>query len=245
MRSHKKCKEPFPVKRGFERMNMIKKSTTGSLDCQSNSLLKLLDASSLNLILVRHGQAGGNGNYKSLAGRALSLIGQQQAALVAQRLSPIPLDFIYASDMARAYQTAEAVCARQPTTPLRHMPEIQEISGFQVRGRPQARKADERKTLHQERTRVKKFAAHLRKTHKPGQLIAIIAHNGVNGMLLAELSDIAYRQSVFFHSCHTGLTVANVSLTSPIVSLRLMGCTRHLPSELVSDTNVASDMGCD
>ncbi len=206
---------------------------------KTDSLLKLIDQSSLNLVLVRHGQAGGNGNYRSFLGQALSVIGQQQAALVAERLALLRLDYIYSSDMARAYQTAEAVCAMQPTTPFRHLPDIREISGFQVRGRPQARKSDERRILHQERERVKHFAGDLRRMHKPGQLVAIIAHNGVNGMLLSELSGISYRRSIFFHSCHTGLTVASVSLTAPIVSLRLMGCTRHLPPELVSDANVA------
>ncbi len=212
---------------------------TSSRSSKSDSLLKLLDPSSLNLILVRHGQAGGNGTYDGFLGSALSKMGEQQAALVAKRIAPLPLDCIYASDLARAYQTAEAVCAMQPQTPFRHLPDIREISVFQVRGRRQARSPDEREALHQERERIKRFAAHLRSAHEAGQLIAIIAHNGVNGMLLSELTGLPYRRSVFSHSCHTGLTVANVSLAAPTVSLRLMGSTRHLPAKLVSDANVA------
>jgi len=211
---------------------------TGPRSSESDSLLKLLDPSSLNLILVRHGQAGGNGTYKDFLGSALSKMGEQQAAWVAKRIAPLPLDCIYASDMARAYQTAEAVRAMQPQTPFRCLPELREISGFQVRGRRAARKPHEREALHQERERVKRFAEHLRSTHQAGQFVAIIAHNGVNGMLLSELTGLPYRRSLFFHSCHTGVTVANVSLTAPTLSLRLMGCTRHLPAKLVSDANV-------
>jgi hypothetical protein len=66
------------------------------------------------------------------------------------------------------------------------------------------------------------------------KLVAIIAHNGLNGMLLAEMVGLVYRRSIFFHSSHTGVTVANVSLTAPTISLRLMGCTRHLPPKMVS-----------
>jgi hypothetical protein len=113
-------------------------NATTSQDAQTESLLKLVDASRLNLVLLRHGQAGSDG------------------------------------------------------------------------------------------------VGLMRRTHKPGQLVAIIAHNGLNGMLLAEMVGLVYRRSIFFHSSHTGVTVANVSLTAPTISLRLMGCTRHLPPKMVS-----------
>ncbi len=205
-----------------------------SQDAQTESLLKLVDESRLNLILLRHGQPSDGVGLKGFVGPPLSVIGQQQAARAAQRLATLPLHHIYASDMARAYQTAEAVRAFHPKTPFRCLPDIREISGFQVRGRPQARQSDDRRTLHQERERVNRFASYLRRTHKPGQLVAIIAHNGLNGMLLAEMVGLVYRRSIFFHSCHTGVTVANVSLTAPTISLRLMGCTRHLAPRMVS-----------
>lgn len=205
---------------------------------QSDGLEKLFDDKTLNLILVRHGQAGGNGVYKDFEGAALSVTGEQQAELVAARLGCLSLDSIYSSDMARAYQTAEAVCSRMPTTPFRCLPDIREISSFHIRGRRQSRTRDERALAHEQRERVHGFAAHLKQSYSAGQVVAIIAHNGLNGMLLSALLGVPYRKSIFFHSSHTGITVANVSLADSTASLRLMGCTRHLPPDLITDTNI-------
>ena len=205
---------------------------------EAEHLLKLVNRGGLNLILVRHGQAGGIGTIAGLLDPVLTEMGEHQAARLAEYFAPLPLDGIYTSDMARAYQTAEAVRAFHPQVPFRSLLDLREISMFQVRGQPPARKVEDRRALHEERERVRRFALHLRQAHKPGQLLAVIAHNGVNGMLLAELCGVSYRASAFFFSCHTGVTVANVSMDSSAVSLRLMGCTRHLPATLVTDMNV-------
>ncbi len=207
-------------------------------DSDTDFLAKHFVDDKLNLLMIRHGQAGGNGTVKGFLGPALSKTGSQQIKLLARRLAELPIDHMYTSDMARAHQTASAVHACHPNTPFRSLPKIREISGFQVRGRSQARTADERKRLHDERKRVAEFADQLHQTHQCGQTIAVIAHNGVNGMLLAELTGIQYRQSIFFHSSHTGITIANLPQDSPAVSLRLMGCVKHLPTHLITSTNI-------
>lgn len=212
-----------------------KTMTTSS---KAEPILKLVNQIDLNLILVRHGEAGGSDNLKGLLGSSLTVKGKKQAARLAERFTTLPLTCIYTSDMARAYQTAKAVHAFHPETPFLSLPELREIAGFQIRGRPQARTTDERKILHEQRERVKRFALHLRQAHNPQQLIAIIAHNGVNGMLLSELCGIPYRKSILFSTCHTGVTFANISLNTPEVFLRMLGCTRHLPTSLITDLNV-------
>ena len=209
-----------------------------SNNSEAEHVLKLFDESCLNVILVRHGQGGGPGGLEGFLGPVLTEMGERQAARLAERFASLPLDGIYTSDMARAYQTANAVRAFHPEVPFKSLLDLREISPFQVRGRPQARTADDRRTLHEQRERVSRFARHLRHAHKPGQLLAIIAHNGVNGMLLAELCGVSYRKSIFFSSFHTGVTVANVSIDPSVVNLRLMGCTRHLPAEMMTAANV-------
>ncbi len=207
---------------------------------KTNRLLKLVDQDCLNLILVRHGQAGGSGTLEGLLSPVLTKMGENQAERLAEYFAALPLDCIYTSDMARAYQTANAVREFHPQTPFHSLLDLREISPFQVRGRPQARTIDDRRKFHEERERVTRFALHLRRAHKPEQLVAIIAHNGINGMLLAELCGLSYRESIYFFSCHTSVTVANVSMNSSAVSLRLMGCTRHLPATMVTDRNVVN-----
>lgn len=209
-----------------------------SKDSDTDYLLKLVSSTCLNLILVRHGQAGGEGTLDGFLSPTLTEMGERQAERLAKHFATLPLDSIYTSDMARAYQTASAVRAFHPQIPFQSLLDLREISSFQVRGQPQARKADERMRLHEERERVTRFALHLRQAHQPGQLVAIIAHNGVNAMLLAELCGISYRESIRFFSCHTGVTVANIPMNLSTVSLRLMGCTRHLPADMVTDLNV-------
>ena len=210
---------------------------TTSAPSTSHSLLKMLEPDALNLLLVRHGQASGHGIIPPVPGPALSDLGMEQAQHLAQRLAPLPLDYIYASDMARSYQTACAVSTHHPKTPFESLPDLREISGFQARTRPPARKAEDRTRMHEERHRVKRFAAHLRDKHKPGELVAVIAHNGLNGMLLASLVGVSYRQSICFTACHTSVAIANLTPGSGAVVLRLMGCTSHLPHELISHMN--------
>ena len=202
------------------------------------SLAKMFEVTGLNLILVRHGQAGGNGRYGDWDGAALSKVGEQQAAKLAGRLAAVPLDCIYTSNLARSYQTGEAVSACHPKVPFRSVPEIREISGTQLRNRRQARTRLARAELHEQRERVARFAKHLRQEHQDGQVVAIVGHNGLNGMLLAELTGIAYRQSICWVSYHTGVSFANVDLDSSTVLLRLMGCTRHLPPDLITNDNI-------
>ncbi len=204
----------------------------------TESLKKLLLEGSLTLLFVRHGQAGGNGTREGLLGAALSKTGERQATLLARRLATLPLSHIYASDMARSFQTAEYVSRFHSGIPFQAMPDMREISPFQVRGFPPPHSVRERAIRREERERVERFARYLRENHHPGQLIAVIGHNGVNGMLMAQLSGTDYRRSVRIVCCHTSVSVMSMAPEIPPVALRLMGCTRHLPPSLVTYSNV-------
>ena len=207
----------------------------------AGALMRLARDEYLNLLLIRHGQAGGNGERDGLIGEALSSTGEEQAKLLAERMASLPLDYIYCSDMARSFQTADAVRKYHRNTPFESIPEVREISSFQMPGMPPARKAEERAILHEQRERVARFVAMIREKHKPGQLVAVIAHNGVNAMILAGIAGLPIRRTIRLVSCHTGVSVVSVDWKPPMAILRMMGCVRHLPPDLVTYINVQSN----
>ena len=65
----------------------------------------------LHILLVRHGETEWNKErrYQGQVDIPLSIIGKQQAALVAESLEGRKIDVIYASDLKRAWQTASAI----------------------------------------------------------------------------------------------------------------------------------------
>ena len=66
------------------------------------------------LILIRHAQSEWNaaGRWQGHADPSLSALGHEQAAMLAAELAAEPIDRIYASDLLRARQTADALAAR-------------------------------------------------------------------------------------------------------------------------------------
>jgi broad specificity phosphatase PhoE len=65
----------------------------------------------------------------------LNARGRRQAESLAGRLSTVPLDVIYTSDLSRANETARIVAARQPgEVPVAAMPELRELAYGQWEG---------------------------------------------------------------------------------------------------------------
>lgn len=73
---------------------------------------------STQLYLIRHGQSQANvrGCFLGHGDLDLTDLGRQQAALTAAYLQGIHADAIYASDLKRAYHTAQATAARRGMT---------------------------------------------------------------------------------------------------------------------------------
>ena len=66
------------------------------------------------LLLVRHGETDWNaeGRLQGHTDRPLNDFGRRQAIALAEQLAREPLDAVYASDLARARETAEIVAGR-------------------------------------------------------------------------------------------------------------------------------------
>ncbi|MDT8860955.1 histidine phosphatase family protein [Alkalihalobacillus sp. MEB130] len=65
----------------------------------------------MNLYLIRHGESEGNvsGKIQGWEDYPLSELGQEQMSLVANYFKDIRLDYLYSSDLMRAYETAKAI----------------------------------------------------------------------------------------------------------------------------------------
>jgi broad specificity phosphatase PhoE len=78
--------------------------------------------------LARHGESDWNveRRWQGHADRPLTERGREQAELLAERLADVKLDAVYASDLRRAWETAEAVAATRGLEVVR-LPELREV----------------------------------------------------------------------------------------------------------------------
>jgi broad specificity phosphatase PhoE len=88
------------------------------------------------IYLARHGESDWNveRRWQGHADRPLTDRGREQARELAARLADVDLDAVYASDLRRAWETAEAVAASKGLDVVR-LPELREVdvggwSGF-------------------------------------------------------------------------------------------------------------------
>jgi alpha-ribazole phosphatase len=83
----------------------------------------------LRLLLLRHGETDWNasGRYQGQQDISLNAAGRRQAADLARRLADRPLHAIYASELARAWETALAVGEVQGVV-VRPEPRLRELS---------------------------------------------------------------------------------------------------------------------
>ncbi|MGO4889802.1 histidine phosphatase family protein [Anaerobacillus sp. MEB173] len=72
----------------------------------------------MKLYLIRHGESEANriGKIQGCQDFPLSSLGKEQASKLGDHMSSITLDYLYSSDLTRAYETAKAIEARQPVS---------------------------------------------------------------------------------------------------------------------------------
>jgi len=154
------------------------------------------------LIAVRHGETAWNVDTRIQGQLDIPLndTGLWQAERLGQALADEPIAAVYASDLARAWQTAEAIARGRPLA-VRAEPRLRERAFGHFEGRTfaeietelpeQARRWRQRdpefapgdgENLIVFRERVTGVAAELAARH-PGELIVLVAHGGVMDVL--------------------------------------------------------------
>lgn len=166
----------------------------------------------LDLYLVRHGQTGWN-LEKRLQGstdNVLNDTGRRQAAELASRLAGVKFAHIYSSGLKRAQETAAAFAGSTPVTAL---PALNERSfgkfegifedersaalyaEFGRRGSVLDDGLDGGESLQSQAERVKSAVREITTRHHSGS-VAIVAHGGVNPLVLAVLLDLSVAEAV-------------------------------------------------
>jgi alpha-ribazole phosphatase len=162
----------------------------------------------LRLILTRHGETAWNaqGRYQGQHDIALNAVGRAQAAALAARLATQRFDAIYASDLKRAWATAEAIAARHslPVTPEPRLREqcfgvFQGLTFAEIRARYPAEfaawQADRDnappggETITQFAARVGAVLGDLTRAHEAGTVL-LVAHGGSMRELICRALDL-------------------------------------------------------
>jgi broad specificity phosphatase PhoE len=133
------------------------------------------------LLLVRHGETDWNaeGRLQGHTDRPLNDFGRRQAAALAERLADDGVDAVYASDLARARETAE-ILADRLGLPVVTDPDLRERNwgnweGLTGSERDRVEYAGEEREAHGER--VIRAVRRIAEQH-PGERIVIVTHGG-------------------------------------------------------------------
>ncbi len=158
------------------------------------------------LLLVRHGETTWNvtRRYQGQSDVPLNVTGKQQATAIAEWLASFPIDIIYASDLSRAWETAQVI-ATHHDVPLHPDPKLREMSFGEWQGLTyeemisrfpdqmawwnedrMRRAAPGGETLTQVAERVQAVLDNLMRQH-PEHTVLLVAHGGVLKILLCLL----------------------------------------------------------
>ena len=212
------------------------------------------------IIAIRHGETAWNADTR-IQGHTdipLSDVGRKQAALLGQALSGEPVTAIYASDLSRAWETAQYVgraldVAVTPETALRERcfgefegKTFAEIEAQLPEQSQRWRKRDPHFTpaggesLLTLRERVVAAAARLAADH-PGELIAMVGHGGVMDVLYRAATRIGIQAP---RTWALGNAAINRLLWTPDgFTLVGWGDTQHLGEVALDDNRFANPAG--
>lgn len=199
----------------------------------------------VELILVRHGETKWNniGKFQGSKDIKLNNKGIKQAESLAKRLSELKLDKIYSSDLKRAYKTANTV-AKKHQLAVEEIAELQEVDfgGWEGLGfdeikekfdftledwlrAPVDTKVPEGESLLDIKERVVPAFKEILARHEDEKIL-IVAHGGVNKVLLSHLLNMPLKNCWNLEQDNTA--VNKVNFYQSHISLRLLNCTAHL-----------------
>jgi alpha-ribazole phosphatase len=198
------------------------------------------------LYLARHGETEWNvkQRFQGQSDISLNENGRCQAADLAQRLAEETINAIYASNLSRAWETAEAI-AEHHTCPVIAEPGLREAHFGKWEGStyaeiqasdPEAVQAwhedmanfapPEGETLDQLARRVSSAYANIIQQHNDDETILLVAHGGSLQMLITQLMGLAPAQFLQFHLNPCSLSIVSVYDQTHI--LNLLNDTCHL-----------------
>jgi alpha-ribazole phosphatase len=190
----------------------------------------------LRLLLVRHGETDWNatGRYQGQCDIPLNAAGRWQAKAVADRLAADRLDAIYASDLLRAWETAQAI-AEPHALKVRADARLREMSYGEWQGltyREIAEQAPEAlaawnadrvhttppggESLADLAGRARRVLDEIRQAHTKGT-VALVSHGGTVRMLLCVL--VGHPPGLYwqFEVDNTGLGEIEIQDRGPVV----------------------------
>lgn len=200
----------------------------------------------LEVYLVRHGQTLWNQEHRTQGQLdiALSENGIKQAELLRDRLVDVSFDSIYASDLQRAFRTAEIIAQRhdRAVIPIKEFREInmglwQGLTWDEIsenypdeakiwRNQPSLVSIPESEGIYNAAERVLLAFQALTEKHKSDQRILIVSHGLVIAVLFCLLEDVPI--DTFWRKFRQGNTAVNViENIRDKFSPTLINCTKH------------------
>ncbi len=198
----------------------------------------------MKIIFVRHGESEVNAmNIVQGHGESpLSQRGRLQAKKVAERLEHERIDYIYASDIGRAEETAEIIAEFHPNVPFL----VSEIFRERALGVLDGRKIQEImvnpelahlykhggeegvESRADVRIRAEKVLKELIMKH-PEETILIVSHGSFGRAFLAAITNDSYEESLAWNALkNTSVSIMNVEPNSLQHMIELRNCVKHL-----------------
>lgn len=203
------------------------------------------------IYIVRHGQTEWNllGKTQGHGNSDLTPKGIEQAELLADSMTKYPIDYIYSSDLGRAYQTAEIIGNKlnievEKTEALREMnfgtwegriikdiieedPELYKM----WRNEPHLAKIPQGETLSQIKERTDAFIKEINKKYD-GKHIVLVTHSLCARIMLLSFLDSDVKNIYRINQANTALNIIELRDYGPVVMK--MNDTTHI----INDTKL-------
>lgn len=197
----------------------------------------------MRLFIIRHGQTDANAAdlLQGHSQNPLNELGHQQAAMTAARLKDEKIDHLYASDLKRARETARPISAAcglsiNLTSKLREraygvfenrspveLNKEREAQGFQKHDyRPQGGES-----YFDVKARAADFLTLLFNRYHGDETIALVAHGGMNRMLLCCLLDLNIIEAVEMKQNNCCVNIISLDHERQVKE-SVINCTAHL-----------------
>ena len=203
------------------------------------------------IYIVRHGQTEWNllGKTQGHGNSDLTPKGIEQAELLADSMTKYPIDYIYSSDLGRAYQTAEIIGNKlsievEKTEALREMnfgtwegriikDIIEEDPGLYKmwRNEPHLAKIPQGETLSQIKERTDAFIKEINEKYD-GKHIVLVTHSLCARIMLLSFLDSDVKNIYRINQANTALNIIELRDYGPVVMK--MNDTTHI----INDTKL-------